>query len=213
MKLLLSSFFYVTLILAATTEAYSFRLGGSITSAFGGSVLITDRPSTTVHGPSIDMKKGKANVPAAMRTQYKRQQEMSQMREQMMEAQRPGPDGLPVFNLFVRSPRANMWYPCGSFKGDERSSALCSSWRDGGLLSGVSKKQLDTGVSGSLYRDKAKLVETICRGYTQLRKVKDELEFGYKLAYDGLSEEQQKITVIVPTEQRGFLDGVKSMFS
>ncbi len=68
-----------------------------------------------------------------------------------------------------------MWYPCGSFKGDDRSAALCSSWRDGGLLAGVSKSQLDKGVSGSLFRDQEKLVETICRGYPQLRKAKEDL--------------------------------------
>ena len=68
-----------------------------------------------------------------------------------------------------------MWYPCGSFKGDDRSAALCSSWRDNGLLAGISKNQLDAGVSGSLFRDQANLIETICRGYPQLRKAKDEL--------------------------------------
>ncbi len=105
-----------------------------------------------------------------------------------------------------------MWYPCGSFKGDDRSAALCSSYRDNGLLAGISKNQLDAGVSGSLYRDQAKLVETICRGYPQLRKTKDTLEFGYKLAYEGLSEEQGKINVIEIKEQKGFLDGIKSAF-
>jgi hypothetical protein len=54
------------------------------------------------------MKKGKENVPPAMRSQYRRQKEMSKMREQMIEAQKPGPDGLPVFNLFVRTKRANV---------------------------------------------------------------------------------------------------------
>ena len=105
-----------------------------------------------------------------------------------------------------------MWYPCGSFKGDERSSALCSSYRDDGLLSGISKNQLDAGVSGSLYRDKDRLVETICRGYPQLRKSKDELEFGYKLAYEGLSNDKSQINVVVPKEQKGFFDGIKSAF-
>merc|ERR1711874_154783 len=105
-----------------------------------------------------------------------------------------------------------MWYPCGSFKGDDRSAASCSSWRDGGLLSGISKNQLDSGVSGSLYRDQEKLVETICRGYPQLRKTKDELEFGYKLAYEGLSEEKSQINVIEIKEQKGFIDNIKSAF-
>ena len=77
-----------------------------MSSAFGGNVLITGKASTT--GAAIEMKKGKDNVPPAMRAQYKRQKEMQGMREQMMEAQRPGADGLPVFNLYVRTPRANV---------------------------------------------------------------------------------------------------------
>lgn len=56
----------------------------------------------------MEMKKGKANVPPAMRGQYQRQQEMQSMREDMEAASKPGKDGLPVFNLFVRTPRANM---------------------------------------------------------------------------------------------------------
>ena len=57
---------------------------------------------------SIEMKKGKDNVPPAMRAQYKKQKELQGMRQQMVESQQPGADGLPVFNLFVRTPRANV---------------------------------------------------------------------------------------------------------
>ena len=53
-----------------------------------------------------------------------------------------------------------VWYPCGSFKGDDRSAALAKSYADGGMLSGISKKQLDGGIAGSLYQDLAKLKET-----------------------------------------------------
>lgn len=160
----------------------------------------------------LEMKKGKANVPPQMRSQYKRQQEISGMQKQMMDAQKPGTDGLPVFNLYVRTKRANMWYPCGSFKGDEKSGALAASYRDDGLLSGVSKNQLDAGVAGSLYRDLVKLKETVARAYPQLRKSKDELEFGYKLGYEGLAEEKGKIQFVEPKEQKGFFDGIKGMF-
>lgn len=159
------------------------------------------------------MKKGKANVPAQMRGQYKRAQEMQSMREQMQAAQQPGADGLPVFNLFVRSKVAEVWYPCGSFKGDEKSAALASNYRDQGLLAGISKSQLDSGVSGSIYRDMDKLKDSITRGYPQLRKSKDELEFGYKLAYEGLGEEQKKMNVVQPEEKKGFFDNVKGIFS
>jgi hypothetical protein len=54
------------------------------------------------------MKKGKDNLPPQMRSQYKKQKEMMAMREEMIAAQKPGQDGLPVFNLFVRTKKANV---------------------------------------------------------------------------------------------------------
>lgn len=116
-----------------------------------------------------------------------------------------------TMNKLTRNPQ--MWYPCGSFKGDERSAALAQSFRDGGMLSGISKKQLDGGVANSLAQDESKLAETIARAYPQLRKSINEFEYGYKLAYDGLSEEQTTVNVIVPKKRDGgFLDGVKNLF-
>ena len=166
------------------------------------------------NGSNMEMKKGKANVPPNMRGQFKKQQEMVAMQRQMVDAQKPGGDGMPVFNLFVRTKRQNVWYPCGSFKGDDRSAALAKSYVEGGLLSGISKKQLDGGISGTLYQDLAKLKETVCRAYPQLRKASGDFEFGYKLAFNGLSEEQAKEVVIVePKENKGVLDGVRNIFS
>uniref|UniRef100_A0A7S3P7F3 Uncharacterized protein n=1 Tax=Amphora coffeiformis TaxID=265554 RepID=A0A7S3P7F3_9STRA len=183
---------------------------GSAVSSFGGSVLI----SSASNGATLEMKKGKPNVPPQMRGQYKKQQEMAQMREQMVAASKPGQDGLPVFNLFVRTKLANVWYPCGSFKGDDRSAALAKSWADGGLLAGISKKQLDSGIAGSLYRDLPKLKETVVRAYPQLKKNKDSFEFGYKLGYEGLSKEQSStVFTVEPKEQKGVLDGIKTIFS
>ncbi|KAL3810612.1 hypothetical protein ACHAXA_006042 [Cyclostephanos tholiformis] len=110
----------------------------------------------------------------------------------MMESQKMGADGLPIFNLYVRGSAKNMWYPCGSFKGDERSAALCKSYADDGLLSSISKDQLDAGVGSSLARDRVRLEETIVRGYPQLRKDRNNLEYGYKLAYVGLDDEKAR---------------------
>ena len=136
------------------------------------------------------------------------------MREQMMAASKPGDDGLPIFNLFVRTKVANVWYPCGSFKGDDRSAALAKGWADGGIFAGMSKKQLDGGIAGSLYRDLPKLKETVVRAYPQLKKSRGDFEFGYKLAYNGLSEEQSsEVFPVEPKEQKGVLDGVRNMFS
>jgi hypothetical protein len=106
-----------------------------------------------------------------------------------------------------------MWYPCGSFKGDEKSAALCENYASNGLLSSISKNQLDAGVGGSLYRDLNRLEETIVRGYPQLRKDRKNLEYGYKLSYKGLSKEQEKVHVVEIKEQKGLFDGIKNVFS
>jgi hypothetical protein len=106
-----------------------------------------------------------------------------------------------------------MWYPCGSFKGDEKSKALAQSWADGGMMAGISKKQLDGGIAGSLYQDIEKLKDSVCRAYPQLRKSRNEFEWGYKLAYDGLPEEKSKaIELVEPKEMKGALDGLKNLF-
>lgn len=151
------------------------------------------------------MKKGKPNVPPQMRSAYKRNQELSNQRQQMQDAMSYNPaDGLPVFQLFVRSQTKAIWYPCGTFKGDERSAALAKSVADNGFLSGISKSQLDKGVSGSLFRDLDKLKQSIIRGYPQLKN--KDLEFGYKLTYADYVEE--KVGVIEVKEQKSFLDGL-----
>ena len=64
-----------------------------------------------------------------------------------MAAQSVGADGIPIFNMYVKSAGGGgIWYPCGSFKGDERTKALVESMK-GGFLSGMAKNQLDTGVA------------------------------------------------------------------
>ena len=82
------------------------------------------------------------------------------------------------------------------------------------MLSGISKKQLDGGIAGSLAQDVTKLKETVCRAYPQLRKSRDEFEFGYKLAFAGLPEDKAKeIIPVEPKEQKGPLDGLRNLFS
>ena len=47
-----------------------------------------------------------------------------------------------------------------------------------------------------------------------MRKSRDQLQFGYKLAYEGLSDEKaSKIEPVEPKEQKGPLDGIKNIFS
>jgi hypothetical protein len=91
---------------------------GSAVSGFSGSVLLLDRrfdsgvsSSSSSSGAWLSMKKGKANVPPQMRGQYEKQKEMMAQREQMIAMTKPGADGYPVFNLFVRTKRANVRCP------------------------------------------------------------------------------------------------------
>ena len=187
---------------------------GSLVSSFGGAVLVTERASPSKVGPVLEMKKGKPNVPPQMRGQYARQKEMAAMREQMISASKPADDGLPVFNLFVRTKKAKVWYPCGSFKGDNRSGALAKNYADGGLLAGLSKKQMDAGIAGSLHQDLDKLTESIIRAFPQLKKSRDDFEFGYKLGFKGLSDEKSaEMNMVVPKEQKGVVDNIKNIFS
>ncbi|KAL7515851.1 hypothetical protein ACHAWX_000925 [Stephanocyclus meneghinianus] len=200
-------------------QAYSTLLPQRSSYFVGRSVQGTSPINPAIHrgnhgtSATLTMKKGKANVPPQMRSQYARAQEMESYRKQMIESQRVGKDGLPVFNLYVRTGLKNIWYPCGSFKGDEKSAALAQSYASNGFLSSLSKKQLDAGISGSLYRDLPKLEESIFRGYPQLRKEKTNLEYGYKLSYMGLSKEQEKITVVEVKEQKGgIFGGLQNLF-
>ena len=82
------------------------------------------------------------------------------------------------------------------------------------MLSGVSKKQLDGGIAGSLFSDLTKLKETVIRAYPQLRKSRNDMEFGYKLQFKGLPEDKAKAIVAVePKEPGGVFDGLKNIFS
>ncbi|GMH86358.1 hypothetical protein TL16_g10513 [Triparma laevis f. inornata] len=140
---------------------------------------------------------------------------MNSMKEQMMAANEVGADGIPVFNMFVKSGKTggSIWYPCGSFKGDERTKALVESMK-GGFLSGMAKNQLDNGVKNSLFDSQKQLVESITRSYPQLRKSRDDLKWGYKITANGLSDEQKEINEVVPEKQSGnFFDNISNMFN
>ena len=93
-------------LLCVLQSALSFSVTiGSTVSAFGGDVLVTNGATNSA---TMEMKKGKANVPPQMRQQFNKQREMAAARQEMIASTKPGEDGLPVFNLFVRTPRANV---------------------------------------------------------------------------------------------------------
>jgi hypothetical protein len=93
------------------SSATAWTMTGSSVSGFGGSVLLArDNSVATNAGASTGMvmKKGKSKVPQQMRATYEKQKEMAGMRAQMDAASKPGEDGLPIFNLFVRTKAKNV---------------------------------------------------------------------------------------------------------
>lgn len=111
-------FLAVLVALFSTTFTVHAWTASSAASSFGGKSLVTganikSHSSSIVvlqNGSTTVMKKGKANVQPEMRGQYKRQKEMAEMQSQMMAASKPGEDGLPVFNLFVRTKTQKVRY-------------------------------------------------------------------------------------------------------
>ena len=76
--------------IAATAKGYSVIPQRS--SGFVGRDVYHATPSSRNNGvngarATLEMKKGKANVPPQMRQQYKRAQEMENYRQQMMDSQ------------------------------------------------------------------------------------------------------------------------------
>ena len=53
----------------------------------------------------VEAKKGKPNVPINQRGDYVQKQRM----QEQMANMKPESGGYPLFNLYVRTPRANMW--------------------------------------------------------------------------------------------------------
>jgi hypothetical protein len=79
------------------------RIPSGSSSSFTGSVLYQREASYNSYSDALVMKKGKASVPTHMRGQYARMKEMDEQRQQMIAASKPGADGFPIFNLYVRT--------------------------------------------------------------------------------------------------------------
>jgi len=92
----------VVFLLALTgVNAYVSTSFSTFTGA-GTAPLLLQSTACSSRGTTLEMKKGKVNLPPQMRGNYKKQKEMMEAAEAMRAAQNPN-DGFPVFNLFVRS--------------------------------------------------------------------------------------------------------------
>lgn len=107
------------------SQGYVLTSFSSFTGA--GTLALSGSPSSssrTCSRVTLEMKKGKSNVPIQMRGNYEKQKQILQAREAMMAAQDPK-DGKPVFNLFVRSKQGAQVRGTEK-KCAERLSSLCN---------------------------------------------------------------------------------------
>jgi len=161
----------------------------------------------------VEAKKGKPNVPINQRGDYMQKQRM----QDQMAMMKPEAGGYPLFNLYVRTPRANMWYPCGTLKGDDRSKQLVDGWIQNGFgLGGMIKSNIDKSVAGSLYAKEdsiKRLSEQICKTYPALKAAKKDFTFGYKIEYENLDEKQEVTILSQDMASGGMFDGLRNAFS
>lgn len=109
--------------------------------------------------------------------------------QQMQEQMKPPEDGTPVFALFVRTPRAKIWYPLGAVKGDDRSKNLVNALK-GGIARGMYQQALDRGMAQTIHgKENARFMDGAFRAYPQLKKYANVIEFGYRVSAVGLDEQ------------------------
>lgn len=127
--------------------------------------------------------------------------------QQMQQQMKPPDDGTPIFALFVRTPRAKIWYPLGAVKGDDRSKNLVNAFK-GGIARGMYQQALDRGMAQTLYgKDNQRFLDGTFRAYPQLKKHSGVLEFGYRVAAVGLDE--QSIRVVTKDMALGMFAAIR----
>ena len=170
------------------------------------SLLTSNVKRTTVH--SLTMK-GKGNrVPIDQRGEYMKQQRMMEVKAKM---EKEKPTGVPIFKIFVRPKAGGLWIPCGDLAGDPRATALVNAWLSG-FMEDMYKSQLDKGVAKSIFTQEDAFIKGLIENYKPFKKfTKDDLQFGYKVDFEGVEEKkgEQKILVLEKGMEKGWLDNVK----
>lgn len=162
--------------------------GSTCTSTFYGHPLLPLRvpasqslPTFETHRQTITARKGARRMP--------RQRSMSQSVPASTGAKALPEDGTPVFDIFVRTSRAKLWYPVCAIAGDERSkrlvNALKSSWGRA-----IYKNAIDKAMAKSLYEsNKGKILKAVIQSYPHLKKYQASLQYGYKVLAKDLEEQ------------------------
>ena len=158
---------------------------------------------------SMQMKGRK--VPIDQRGEFIKQQRILEQKRQL-ETEKP--EGVPIFKLFVRPKAGGLWIPCGDLAGDKRATALVNAWMSG-FMSDMYRDQLDQGIARSLFSQEETFVSGLIENYKPFKKfTKDQLQFGYKVDFEGLEEKmgEQKVRVIERGMEKSWVDNVKEGF-
>eukprot|EP00540_Astrosyne_radiata_P011334 CAMPEP_0116855682 /NCGR_PEP_ID=MMETSP0418-20121206/19433_1 /TAXON_ID=1158023 /ORGANISM="Astrosyne radiata, Strain 13vi08-1A" /LENGTH=227 /DNA_ID=CAMNT_0004488881 /DNA_START=163 /DNA_END=842 /DNA_ORIENTATION=+ len=191
---------FAALCLLCHVDGY---LVGSYASGFAGKMVVS---TGTCNEATLQMKKqGFGGAARRMRKDQQKKAQINEMRKSMLQNMSDN-GGLPVFNLFVKSP-VGQWYPCGGLKGDEKSKGLVEAYRDKGMMQGLSKKQLDNGMAQNLFENQEKLKDQITKSFAGLKDKKDSLIFGYRITYEGIPADDP-ITIVEPKEMKGIVDNI-----
>lgn len=175
-------------------------------------IVQPQQPQQPQRSRFLEMK-GKGNrVPIDQRGEFMKQQRMLEMREKMKATKSAG---VPVFKVFVRPKVGGLWIPCGDLAGDQRATALVNAWT-AGFMSGMYKEQLDQGIAKSIFSQESTFINGLIENYKPFKRFKPaDLEFGYKIDFEGLEEKmgEQRIQVITREMEKGWFDKARDSVS
>jgi hypothetical protein len=102
-------------------------------------------------------------------------------------------DGTPVFSIFVRSPRSQIWFPLGAVTGDAKSKTLVNALKSG-WGKALYQNSLDKGIAQTVYgKESGRFLQTALRQYPQLKRSEKVLEFGYRVTAKGLDDRPTRV--------------------
>lgn len=170
--------------------------------------IASSRVARALAYSSIEMKGKGGKVPINQRGEFVKRQKMLDIQAKI-ESNKP--KGVPVFKIFVRQKTGGLWIPCGDLAGDQKATALVNAYTSG-FLNDLYKNQLDQGVARSVFGQSDTFVKNIIENFKPFKKCgPDDLQFGYKIEYDSLTEKmgEQKVTILDKSMEKGWFDGLK----
>lgn len=155
--------------------------------------------TTSLHGSALRAPCSRPAAPAPL-VPLRSPVEMKKARfHQPLRPQRPDSavkvpeDGTPIFSIFVRSPRSQIWFPLGAVAGDKRSKTLVDALKSGWGRA-LYQNSLDKGIAQTVYgAERGRFLQTAVRQYPQLKKSEKVLEFGYKVSAVDLEEGKTRV--------------------